>query len=92
MISLDKGLLGLKKEGDALERHKKYGQFAESLDIIVFNRGGISDNKISENVTAHSTSSLFKASYVLSGYKIGKKICQKSKIDLIDAQDPFLPV
>lgn len=89
MFSLDKSLLGLKKEGDALERHKKYGEFAESLDIIVFNKGKAGLNKISENVVAYPTNSLFKLNHIFRAYQIGEEICRQKKIDLIDCQDPF---
>ena len=38
MLSIDKGLLGQGQLGDVVERHKKYSEFCDKLDIIVFNK------------------------------------------------------
>lgn len=38
IISIDKGLLGQGQLGDVIERHKKYGQFCDILDIIVLSK------------------------------------------------------
>lgn len=113
MISLDKGLLGLRKEGDVLERHQKYAECVEELNIIVFNksrtfyglhfvpRGGACPQKVRDkrenlssakqikNLKIYPTNSAAKLHYLWDAYKIGRKICQAEKIDLIDTQDPF---
>ncbi|MBT4277474.1 glycosyltransferase family 4 protein [Candidatus Falkowbacteria bacterium] len=91
MISLDKNLLGIEGAfGDATERHKLYGKHVENLDIIVMNKGKESELEISHNVRAYPTSSWSRFCYFLDAYKIGKKIFQKRKFDLIVCQDPFL--
>lgn len=90
MISLDKGLLGLRKEGDVLERHQKYAEFVEELNIIVFNkRENLPSAKQIKNLKIYPTNSATKLHYLWDTYKIGRKICQAEKIDLIDTQDPF---
>ncbi|KKU36613.1 MAG: hypothetical protein UX51_C0045G0007 [Candidatus Azambacteria bacterium GW2011_GWF2_46_32] len=66
MVSLDKTLLGANggglpaQAGDAQERHRRYGEFVEKLDVIVFSRSGFQKNAISEKVTAFPTNSFFK--------------------------------
>lgn len=91
MISLDRNLLGLKKEGDTLERHKKYAEFAESLDVIVFNRNNnLARQEKFNKLEVYSTNSSQKINYIFDAYRIGKNLCQQKKIDLIDTQDPFL--
>lgn len=91
MISLDRNLLGLKKEGDTLERHKKYAEFVESLDIIVFNRNNnLARQEKFNKLEIYPTNSFQKINYIFNAYRIGKNLCQQKKIDLIDTQDPFL--
>ena len=94
MISLDKNLLGLKGAfGDAIARHKVYGKYVESLDIIVMNKKNIAqaDNlKIAKNVKAYPTNSWSRFFYFWNAYRLGRKIFQKNNYDLIVCQDPFL--
>src|SRR3989344_1573055 len=95
MVSLDKTLLGANggglpaQAGDAQERHRRYGEFVEKLDVIVFSRDGFKTNKISENVTAFPTNSFSKFNYIFDAYKIGKQLFRQNNYDLIDTQDPF---
>ena len=95
MVSLDKTLLGANggglpaQAGDAQERHRRYGEFVEKLDVIVFSRDGFKTNKISENVTAFPTNSFSKFNYIFDAYKIGKALFRQNNYDLIDTQDPF---
>ena len=95
MVSLDKTLLGANggglpaQAGDAQERHRRYGEFVEKLDIVVFSRSGFQKNAISEKVTAFPTNSFSKFNYIFDAYKIGKAIFRQNNYDLIDTQDPF---
>lgn len=94
MISLDKNLLGITNAfGDAINRHKIYGKYVDSLDIIVMNKKSIdkvNDFKIAENVKAYPTNSLSRFFYFLNAYRLGNKIYKSKKFDLIVCQDPFL--
>lgn len=95
MISLDKTLLagegmGLPAQaGDAQERHRRYGEFVEKLDIVVFSHSGFQKNVISEKVTVFPTDSFSRFNYVFDAYKIGKELFKENNYDLIDVQDPF---
>ena len=95
MVSLDKTLLGANggglpaQAGDAQERHRRYGEFVEKLDIVVFSRSGFQKNAISEKVTAFPTNSFSKFNYIFDAYKIGKALFRQNNYDLIDTQDPF---
>ena len=95
MVSLDKTLLGANggglpaQAGDAPERHRRYGEFVEKLDIVVFSRSGFQKNAISEKVTAFPTNSFSKFNYIFDAYKIGKALFRQNNYDLIDTQDPF---
>lgn len=89
MVSLDKTLLGANGGGDAQERHRRYGEFVEKLDIVVFSRSGFQKNPISEKVTVFPTNSFSRFNYIFDVYKIGKKLFSQNNYDLIDVQDPF---
>ena len=97
MLSIDKGLLGQGQLGDVVERHKKYSEFCDKLDIIVFNklsfprkRESSVSVKLSEKVTSYPTNSKSKLFYYFDVLKFGKKLFQKNYYDLIVCQDPFL--
>ena len=90
MISIDKGLLGKGQLGDVIERHKKYGEFVDKLDIIVFSKSGFEQYKISDKVTAYPTNSKSKLKYCRNGVNLGKKLFEQNKYDLIITQEPFL--
>ncbi len=90
MISIDKGLLGRGQLGDVIERHKKYGEFVERLDVVVFSKTGFEENIISETVTAYPTNSAGKLAYYFDAKKIAKKLFEQNHYDLIITQEPFL--
>src|SRR3990167_3192899 len=100
IISIDKGLLGQGQLGDVVERHKKYGEFCDRLDIIVLNKfsspyegeagGGFAEYKISDKVIAYPTNSYSKLKYGCDAYKIGKKLFKENNYDLIITQTPFI--
>jgi len=90
MISLDRSLLGFEQLGDTVIRHMDYGQHVERLDIIVFSKKGYKQQKISERVYVWPTNSLSKLNYYFDAKKIGQKIHQQNKFELIVCQDPFL--
>ena len=90
MISIDKGLLGKGQLGDVIQRHKKYGEFVDKLDIVVFSKQGFEKYKISDKVTAYPTNSKSKLKYYFDSLKLGKKLFKQDKYDLIVTQEPFI--
>lgn len=90
MISLDKGLVGGRPLGDVIERHKKYGEFVDKLDIIVMSRPGFRPMALSKKVQTYPTNSrLWFFSYVAGALKIGRRLFKNTAYDLIVTQDPF---
>ena len=84
MISIDKGLLGQGQLGDVVERHKKYGEFCERLDIIVLcKKHRYQINKISEKVTVYPTNSITRFKFFRDAYKIGKKLFEQNGYQLV---------
>ena len=90
MISIDRGLLGKGQLGDVLERHAEYGKHVDRLDIIVFSAPGFSENKISQNVSSFPTNSKSKIRYFFDAKKLGVRLFNQNKYDLIVTQDPFV--
>ena len=92
-ISIDQTLVGGKRLGDAIERHRKYGEFVNHLDIIVYvnKRAELKEFKISDNVIGHPTNSANKIFFFLDAIKILNQIHKKNKVDLVQCQDPFIP-
>lgn len=91
MISLDKGLVGAKPLGDVIERHRKYGEFVDRLDIIVLSKKGYEPLEISKNVHTAPTNSLLSIfSYANDALKIAREWFRIQKYDLIVTQDPFI--
>jgi len=90
IISIDRGLLGRGQLGDVLERHRKYGDFCDQLDIIIFSTGNFGINKISDKVIAYPTNSKNKINFYFDALKIGKDLFKENKYDLIVTQEPFL--
>ncbi len=90
MLSIDRGLLGARQLGDVVERHKKYGEFVDQLDIVVFCKTGFNKNIISEKVAVYPTNSKSKLKYFFDAKHVGKKLSKKIKYDLIVTQEPFL--
>ncbi|MBI5765898.1 glycosyltransferase family 4 protein, partial [Candidatus Falkowbacteria bacterium] len=92
-IGIDKTLVGGPRLGDAIERHRHYGEFLDQLDIIVYanKNEGLKEFKISKNVIGHPTNSSSKLMFYFDSIKIFKKINQAHKIDIVVCQDPFIP-
>jgi len=90
MISIDRGLLGKNPLGDVIKRHKKYGEFCQRLDIVVFAKGRNEVNEISEQVTVYPTNSKNKIKYCFDALKISKDLFVKNNYDLVVTQEPFL--
>lgn len=91
MISLDKGLVGGKILGDVIERHKKYGELVDALDIIVFclSGRGLKHKEISRHVRAYPTDSKNKIDYVSDALRIARDWFKKERYDLVVTQDPY---
>lgn len=89
MISIDRGLLGKGQLGDVIERHRRYGEFVDRLDIIVFSPKGYGDFRLSEKVFTYPTSSLTKIQRIFDAIRMGKKLCNQTKYDIVIAMDPF---
>jgi len=90
MMSIDKGLLGQEQLGDVIERHKKYGEFCDCLDIVVLSPRGFEEYEISEKVRAYPTNSCCKLKYCCDAFHVGKKLFKNNGYDLIVTQTPFL--
>jgi glycosyltransferase involved in cell wall biosynthesis len=92
-IGFDKTLVGGKGAGDAVNRHREYGKFLESLDIIVYTTRAenLPTFPITDNVTGYPTNSKSKLGFIFDALKIAAKIRQDRPFDLVVAQDPFGP-
>ncbi|MFA6254844.1 MAG: glycosyltransferase family 4 protein [Patescibacteria group bacterium] len=92
-IGTDKTLVGGEKLGDAIQRHRRYGEFLDHLDIVVYTnkKEGLNKFEISQNVIGYPTNSISKLFFIPDVLKIFKKINQDHKVDIIVCQDPFLP-
>mgnify|MGYP001559663501 CR=1 FL=1 len=90
IISIDKGLLGKGQLGDVVERHKKYGEFCDRLDIIVLSLRGFKNYQISDKVKSYPTNSNNKLNYFFDGLKLGERLFKENHYDLIICQDPFI--
>jgi len=88
MLSMEKTLLGEQVSGgDAIERHKKYGQFCDELHIIVLSAPGYQSQKLADNVFVWPTNSKNKLSYLSDAIKIASRIHKENNLDLIMCQD-----
>lgn len=92
-IGTDKTLVGGKKFGDTIERHRRYGEYLDHLDIIVYTnkKEGLKKFEISDKVIGYPSNSKSKLHFFFDAKKIFKKINQDYKIDIIVCQDPFIP-
>jgi len=90
MISLDKTLLGADYSGDVLERHQKYAQGIDKLEIIVFSKKGFKKKKVDDRLIIYPTNSSNKLAYLFDAFNIAKGIYWPDGFDLIVTQDPFL--
>ncbi len=86
MISIERALLGAGFSGDALERHKEYGQRADHLDVILLTKKGFEKRKVNSHLTIYPTNSRTKLNYVFNAFGIARRL----DFDLIVCQDPFL--
>jgi len=91
-IGSDKTLVGGKKLGDAIERHRRYGEFVDHLDIIVYTnkKEGLKKFEISDEVIGYPTNSKSKLCFIKDTKKIFRKINKDHKIDIVVCQDPFI--
>ncbi|MFA5029358.1 MAG: glycosyltransferase family 4 protein [Patescibacteria group bacterium] len=90
MISIDKGLLGRGQLGDVVERHRRYGEFCERLDIIVLSQPGFVNYQISDKVMVYPTNSKKKWKYFFDAKRIGRGLFRQTSYDLVVTQEPFL--
>jgi glycosyltransferase involved in cell wall biosynthesis len=92
MLGTDKTLLGASGVGDAPERHRRYGEHIEHLDIVVATRRNESfqTTDLSENVRAYPSRSLIKPLFFFDAIRIFKYVFKRHPVDLVVAQDPFL--
>jgi len=99
MISIERALLGAGFSGDALERHKEYGQRAGHLDVILLttkkpqSSDGVKrfeKRKVNSHLTIYPTNSRTKLNYVFDAFRIARTVAWSNKFDLIVCQDPFL--
>lgn len=91
-IGFDKTLAGGRGLGDAVGRHREYGQHLESLDIIVYTtkvEGLTQHFKISDNVTGYPSNSSSKLSFIWDTLELAKSVHLEHPFDIIVAQDPL---
>lgn len=88
MISLDRGLLGVKLSGDVVRRHENYGRGVARLDIVVFAHDD-TDHVISHNVRAFSTRAHSLLGKVGKAFTTGSRLFKAEGYDLIVTQDPM---
>lgn len=93
MLSIDRGLVGDNPLGDVVERHKRYGDLVEGLDIIVLCRRGFQRRFLSQKVRTFPTNSLSRLSTVVDAYRLACQLAREKggrcTYDLIVTQDPF---
>jgi len=88
MIGLDRNLFRADSIGDVIERHKKYAQYVDRLDMIIFSKKGLVERKINAKLNVYPTNSLFKIFYAWDAYKVTRPLVHPDT--LIICQDPFL--
>ena len=72
-----------------IERHRKYGEHVERLDIILLSPRGYETYAISDHVTTYPTNSSSKAMRIFDAIRLAKKMAMQTKYDLVIAMDPF---
>lgn len=90
MISTDRGLLN--PESAVALRHRDYGALAQELHIVLFALGSAHSAtpiELAPNVHVYPTASGAKFLFVWDAYKIGRRLMQKVRFNLISAQNPF---
>jgi len=92
MISNDQAFLGVATStGDAITRHKSYGQLVEKLSIIVLTKHrGFVPNILSDNVRAYPTNSFSVWQNLTDALAVGRDLFESDHYDLLVCQDPFL--
>jgi glycosyltransferase involved in cell wall biosynthesis len=77
--------------GDALSRHLDYGRLAGHLTLVVssFLHEGLGPRRFSEHLEVHPTGSRNRLAFLSDAYRLGRRICERSPVDLIVTQDPF---
>ncbi|NMC51537.1 glycosyltransferase family 4 protein [Candidatus Kuenenbacteria bacterium] len=92
MISTDLALLGENTStGDAVTRHRAYGNFVEKLSILVFTKNkNYQPSALSPNVSAYPTNSYSFLFFIKNAVALAKELFSLDKYDLIVCQDPFL--
>jgi glycosyltransferase involved in cell wall biosynthesis len=92
MFSSDKTVVNGPGVGDAVTRVRKYGQYADFLDIIVYTnrKEKLEDYNISESVRGIPSNSRAKIFFFFDALKIFRKVDTEHRIDLVVCQDPFL--
>ena len=90
-ISLEVNLLE-PKQGNSLNRHKRYAKSFSQLDIIVLTtvKDGLFVPKKYGNLYLRPTNSRSRWFYLFDAIKIIDSLQAKHKVDLISAQDPFI--
>ena len=84
MFSMDKTLLGVNESGgDAIKRHRSYGEFCDELNIIVFCKREYQKQQLADNIFVWPTNSVFKFNYFCDAYKIAKNIYKDSVFNLV---------
>ena len=91
MLSYDKALITENQVGDVLLRHQSYSEYLDRLDILVPApaRKRSADKKVGEKLTIYPSYGPKVLSWLRS-YLRARRICQKSKVDIIATQDALL--
>lgn len=79
--------------GDAVERHRQYAEYLESLDIIVYTKRSekLSEHKISDKVFGYPTNSSSRIGFIFDALKIAARIHESRPFDIVVCQDPYAP-
>lgn len=91
MFSYDKTLVEGEQVGDTLLRHKCYADYLDKLDIVVPapSRTRQTEIKVNEKLTVFPSHGSRALSW-LRAYLKARKICRRSKVDIVVTQDPLL--
>lgn len=77
-------------ESDSAKRMRAYGEFVDTLSIVVFApRGKFQKTALSPRVTVYPTNSFHRFWYMRNAERIGKKIAGEKGCALVIAQNPF---
>ncbi len=92
MISNDQAFLGVATStGDAISRHRAYGQLIEKLAIVVLTqKRGFTPSKLSDRVSAYPAYASTVWGSLRSAVAVGRDLFAGDRYDLIVCQDPFL--